>query len=334
MSQRDLTAELRASRIVAPAEVRDRVRQIAATDSGPAAPRFTWRRALVVALPVAAAIASAVIFTRPADQPTPTAGGTVGRKALDSATSQKAAVPPFRVHVEHGAVAGAAGSTLIAPAPTRSRAVKYGAYLALRVRTAAGVSDGVKRALHVTALLGGYPTSVHANSHGQSASADLTIKVPREHVQQALSKLSALGTITSEQVDVRDVQGSVDTTERTIARLQHRLRDLRRETQTPSVRRTIATITAQVVGLQRAKADALRAARYATLNLHLQTKQAPAPHRSGHGPLHGLGVAFHWFWIGAVYALALGLPLLVLALLVWLAVRTVRRRREDALLSS
>jgi hypothetical protein len=78
----------------------------------------------------------------------------------------------------------------------------------------------------------------------------------------------------------------------------------------------------------------LRAARYATLNLHLQTKQAPAPHRSGHGPLHGLGVAFHWFWIGAVYALALGLPLLVLALLVWLAVRTVRRRREDALLSS
>jgi hypothetical protein len=40
-----------------------------------------------------------------------------------------------------------------------------------------------------------------------------------------------------------------------------------------------------------------------------------------------------WLGIGAVYALAIGTPLVVLALLVWLAVRVIRRRREDALLS-
>jgi hypothetical protein len=35
-----------------------------------------------------------------------------------------------------------------------------------------------------------------------------------------------------------------------------------------------------------------------------------------------------------VYALALAAPFVVLGVLVWLAARTIRRRREDALLSS
>ena len=52
MSQRDLAAELRASRVAAPDEVRERVRLIA-VDGTPPPRRFTWRRAFVVALPVA-----------------------------------------------------------------------------------------------------------------------------------------------------------------------------------------------------------------------------------------------------------------------------------------
>jgi hypothetical protein len=52
----------------------------------------------------------------------------------------------------------------------------------------------------------------------------------------------------------------------------------------------------------------------------------------GEGPLHGLGVAFRWIGIGAVYALALGGPVALLLVLVWLGVRVVRRRRENALL--
>ena len=65
MSQRDLVAELRAAHVEAPPEVRERVRLIAA--AAPAPPRrITWRRAFVVAVPVAAAIAATVVFTRPA----------------------------------------------------------------------------------------------------------------------------------------------------------------------------------------------------------------------------------------------------------------------------
>src|SRR4051794_39116571 len=52
MSQLDLVAELRAHRPVAPVELRERVRDLAATAPAPKR-RFTWRRALVVAIAVA-----------------------------------------------------------------------------------------------------------------------------------------------------------------------------------------------------------------------------------------------------------------------------------------
>ena len=70
MSQRDLVAELRDARIAAPPEVRERVRLIAAArHDRRGRRRFTWRRALVLAVPVAAAIAAAIVFTRPSHSP-------------------------------------------------------------------------------------------------------------------------------------------------------------------------------------------------------------------------------------------------------------------------
>ena len=65
MSQRDLSAEFRGTRVVAPNHVRDQVRLIAAA-APPPPRRITWRRALVIALPVVAAVAAAVIVARPA----------------------------------------------------------------------------------------------------------------------------------------------------------------------------------------------------------------------------------------------------------------------------
>jgi hypothetical protein len=158
--------------------------------------------------------------------------------------------------------------------------------------------------------------------------------VPRNRVQDAIQRLSALGTITGEQVDVQDVQAGLNATDRTIERLQRQLRALRAQKQTPQVEQSIKSITARVERLQRQAAATTRSTRFATIRLHLQTPQAAAPHRHATGPLHGLGVAFTWIGIGAVYALALGLPLAALLALAWFGTRTLRRRREDALLSS
>src|SRR5262249_29769730 len=215
-----------------------------------------------------------------------------------------------------------------------SRAQRYGAYLSLRVPTAAGVSNAVKRALRIAASLGGYAVSVHAATASNGANADLTLEVPRGNVAEAMARLSALGTITGEQVEIQDAQAALNATDRLIARLQHQLAALRaQDPQTDAVKRQIAALTARIEALQRRQAATLRATHYATINLQLATKPVPASTHHGHGPLHGLGVAFRWIGIGAVYALALGGPIVLLAVLAWLAARFIRRRREDALLS-
>jgi hypothetical protein len=69
------------------------------------------------------------------------------------------------------------------------------------------------------------------------------------------------------------------------------------------------------------------------MHLNLSTREPAAPVQQGNGPFHDLGVAFRALGIGAVYALALGAPLLILLGLAWLGVRAVRRHRENELLS-
>jgi uncharacterized protein DUF4349 len=319
MSQRDLVAELRAARVGAPAELRERVRAIAAADREPRR-WFTWRRAFVVAVPVAAAIAAAIVFTRPASQQRTVLHGeaAITRGAPDAAARQKAL--------------GAVGAPLQAGAAgTRLQQVET--TLSLRLPSPDAVSSAMQRALAIAKSYGGFPVYVDAGSEGKSASANLTLKVPRSHLREAMTRLSALGTITAEHLDVQDVTAGVNQTDRAIARLQRRLADLRAQEQTAQVRMRIARLTASVARLQRQRAATIRAAHYATVNLQLRTQQVLTRHKQGHGPLHGLGTMLMWLGIGAVYVLVLGTPIALVAVLVWLAVRTVRRRREEALLS-
>ena len=318
MSQRDLVSELRAARIEAPREVRAHVRLIAAQDTT-ARPRrpLTWRRAFLVLVPVAAAVAATAVFTRTSheNRAVPVQRGAVAHASAPSTTLQKSLAAPAT-----------------APAPSTTRVQRYGAYLGLRVATPNGVSTGVKEALRITKSLGGYASSVHASTSRHAGSADLTLKVPRSHVQEAIARLSAIGTITDEQVEVQDLQAGVNATERTIGRLQRRLADLRAQPQSDARTAQIASLVRQIERLQRAEASTIRTARYATVSLHLATA-LPVPGKAHHGPLHNLGVAFRWLGVGAVYVLALGAPFAAALWLAWLAARTLRRRREDALLS-
>jgi hypothetical protein len=332
MSQRDLTAELRGARITAPTELRERVRLIAASDTTPAR-RFTWRRALVVALPVAAAVAATVVFTRPSDHqaahtPAVLHGIARGAAAPQPLQTQLNAGKPFS-----SASAGSGAATKLAPPSTPGRVQVYGSYLALRLSNATAVSNGVKSALRIASSLGGYPASVHATSEAKVASADLVLKIPRAHVQQAITRLSALGTITSENVDIQDKTAGLNATDRTIARLQTQLTELRKQPPSQVTASRIVALESQIVRLQRAEAATRLKAHYATVQLHLTNAKAIVPHKHGHGPLHGVVVALTWLGIGAVYALAIGTPIAVLVLLVWLGARVIRRRREDALLS-
>lgn len=330
MSQRDLTAELRGARITAPAELRERVRVIAAADSTPIR-RFTWRRALVVALPVAAAIAASIVFTQPSDH-NAVATQTVIRGAIAHPPATAKTLGRIGAPTTMDAAGSGSAAKLSLPS-TPGRVQVYGSYLALRLSSATAVSDGVKTALRIASSLGGYPASVHATSEAKVASADLVLKIPRAHIQQAITRLSALGTITSENVDIQDKTAGLNATDRTIARLQTQLAALRKQPPSQVTAGRIVALEAQIVRLQRAEAATRLKAHYATVQLHLTSAKAIVPHKHGHGPLHGVVVALTWLGIGAVYALAIGTPIAVLALLIWLGARVIRRRREDALLS-
>jgi len=214
VSQRDLAAELRASRVTAPDEVREHVRLIAAAETAP--PRkFTWRRALVVTLPVAAAIAAAIVFTRPDHQQRVVHGVVVTTpdRALDKLDKLGAPARTPALQAQVGAAGSTAGEPkAFAPVPPRGRVVQYDAALSLRVASPTAVSAAVKRALRIATSLGGFPISVHASTQAKSGTADLTLKIPRQHVQEAVARLSALGTITGEQVDLQDLQAGINAT--------------------------------------------------------------------------------------------------------------------------
>lgn len=322
MSPRDVVAELRAARVEAPPELRERVRLVAAAaPAEPRTPLFRRRRSwLVAAVPVAAALAAAgVVLTRPSQPGSPQVA--VHGEAL-RAQAPRALARPGR----------AAGAATVPASP--SRVQRYGASLSLRVPSAARVSDAVQRALRIAGSLSGYASSVHVDTSGGRGSAELVLRIPRANIREAIARLAQLGTITGEHVDVQDIQSGLNATDRTIARLQRQLAALRARQQTDAVQRRIAALTTRVVRLQRSRASTVRSAHFATVQVSLAT---PAPKHAqkqhGHGPLHGLGVALRWIGIGLVYALALGVPALLVALLVWLAVRALRRRREDALLA-
>jgi hypothetical protein len=318
MSQRDLVAELRAARVEAPPEVRERVRLIAA--GAPAPPRrITWRRTLVVVVPVAAAVAATVVFTRPPKHE---------QTALDLARRSGAVTIAPNV----GATVHSPSAKALAVPSPKTRVQTYDATLSLRVEHAGDVSDGVKRALRIATSLGGYSQSVRAETHGSRAVADLKLKIPRSRIQVAMARLSQLGTITDENVSTLDKTALLNATDREIARLQKQVATLRAEPQSPENDRRIAALVTRIERLQRGEATTRRTAHYATVDLHLETPLVTVVQKHKHGPLHGVGVALTWLGIGAVYALAVGAPVAVLLVLVWLGLRVVRRRRENALL--
>jgi hypothetical protein len=316
MSQPDLARTLREARPVAPAELRERVRLIAAQASPPRRQLVTWRRSLVLAVVVGAAVAAGVIATRPSQR-------TLNHGVASSALRKLAPA------------SGAVGKDQFSatPAPSAKRLQQYSASLELRVPTPAAVSRDTQRAVAIAKSLGGYLAFVNVNTGGKNGYAEIRLRIPKLHVVEAVRRLSVLGRIIGENVRIQDLQAGVNANDRLIARLQNRLATLRTLPQTTLVQRQTTALTTQIERLQRGRTNTVRSASYATVALSLSTPPAKTPKPHHHGPLHGLGTAFRWIGIVAIYGLAVGAPFLALAAAIWFAVRAIRRRREDWLLS-
>lgn len=338
-SSPDLIHELRAARPTAPAELRARIRSLGA--DAPTRPwpqwRFPVRRGVLVAVPAAAALALAsagVLGLARSDAPQ-----EVSRDAVEK-TTLEAAAPSVTTDQSAGRTRGST------PSPTATdRAQLVSATLTVEVKDADAVSRAAQSALELTQTLGGFVVSSSVAT-GEEGSASIVVRVPVDKVQDAITGLSGLGRIVSQQVTTQDRQESIDATER-------RTRSLRAQIALVNARLASDTLDAETrarleARLKNLRADLLEArrslgglraeARMSTIQLTVVTPGAfggavAPPSRIDRTIDEALNVLA---WEGVV---ALGLvivlaPFALVAFAAWLGRRLYRRHEEERLLAA
>jgi Domain of unknown function (DUF4349) len=334
-----LIRELRTAAPSAPPSVRERVRSL----REPERRRFAWRPALV-ALPIAAAlVAGAVGLSRSggsgnsesAGGSTATTGGgpfeqvaPAGEAHLDARTS---ATPAWE-SAQLGAADSAAGG----------RAQEWDVALELRVRDNDRLSDASADAIRTTRELGGFVVSSNVSTRERSGEARLVLRVPSRRIQDAIARLSELGTITAQQVAIQDRQDELDSLRRRIddLRVQRAEVDLRLRTESLTQPERLRLelerqrLTGRLNSLTATRNGVTREVAMAEVSLTVRTgRSAAAP---SEGRLEGAaGDALRVLAVAgavAVFVLIVISPLVAIGIAVWLARRSVRRREHERLL--
>jgi hypothetical protein len=361
MNSTDLVRQLRAARPTASPALREAVHAIAAREEPRRASLLTRlqarRRPLLVALPAAAAIAvvgAGVVGLVNANRP-----GTVAVEArqesagLESSAGQP--VPPNAYRStpspdENAAAkqsaSGAFGATdAAALTPDASRAQRYFANVTLEVENTDALSDATQKAIQATKALGGYVVTASYGA-AQTGTSSLTLRVPTDRVQDAIAQLTALGTIVSQQVQIDDLQASLDETGRRASVLNGRIATITAQLEGDAIsaaRRAQLEATRQSLRAEldelRRQANAVRGeARYATIQLLLQTAVGEsatpaAPSRFDRGVDDAVAILAIEGLV-AVYALVVLVPLGLAGAGLWGVVRALGRRERNRLLAS
>lgn len=342
----DLTTQLRAARPVAPPELRERVRAIAAQESTrrSALPfgRLRVPRMRLALVPAAAAlllVSSAVVFglVRSGGNE---AVGTDLKGAATEAVGSGAEPAPSTVP-ERGVLAP--GSIDQSLSGIQDRAQRVVATLTVEVADSDAVSDASQKALDLTRSLGGHIVSASVAT-GDEGTASLTVRVPVTRVQEAIVGLSALGRITSQQVTIDDLQESLDALERRaasvrnqIVRITARLQSEELDAETRLVlearRRALRSELSQ---LRQAISATTAEARMATVHLDVVTPGAsgvvPVPSRLDRTIDEALNI-LAWEGVVALAALLVAAPFVLVLLAIWLG-RRLYRRQEERLLTA
>jgi hypothetical protein len=345
MTVDEIVHELRASRPTAGEALRLQVLTLA---SAPAArapslrDRLRGRRRLLFAVPAAAALAVVSAVAIGVTRPEPSA--------------REASAPPAAVEAQTGVgTPQAPGMTLAgpsadasaarakAPGPATGRAQRYSASLTLAVDDTDALSDATQRALSIARDLGGHVVSVQYAT-GTEGAASLTLRVPSARAADAVTRLSALGTILAQNVQIDDLQESLDTLDGQLERLRAQIAALnvaleRAETAAERARllERRAQAQAQLRELRANRAATAEAARNATIQLDLRTEEGSGVAAPGSGLDRAIDKAVAILAWEAVVVLALAValaPVALVALAVWGARRARRRREEDRLLAA
>jgi hypothetical protein len=354
-----LVRELRSDAGPAPSALRERVRTLAAEPPRRREPAWRPRAALAVALVlVAVAAVGAGLALRGG-----TAGGddaagdapaalepTAGAETVPTAVAPQADASEedgrYSAAGHGGAASPLSGDEAVADrsslAPT-GRARDVDLRLELRLPGADELSDAAGEAMAVVRELGGWVAGSELETDGNEGEAELALRVPVGRLEDAVVRLSGLGTVTAQRVETVDLQAGIDARGRRLEQHERAIRvlELRLESGTldPAAelraRLELERRRAAVEDLLRANARDRRDAATSELTLRLHTREAPVATPKEEGV--GAAVARALDILGAAAAIGLavlivGAPLVLAALLLWLALRARSRRVEARLL--
>jgi len=328
--------DLRALQLDAPAALRERVRALGEPQPRRTLPHIPWRRSLLVLAPACAlALVSAAVV----------------HGVLSSGAPQR---EEAAVHQADASALSLGGLPRTAPTelspvvpPNTNRHQDYEASMTLRVQDLDTLTERTNEAMQVVRSYGGYVASVQqSTSAGQPGEADLVLRIPVGHVEDAMVRLSELGTVLARQVSIVDLEQALR---------QQRARILR-------LKLFVARATEQLKGdlpadvrlrlqlqLQAARAELARATRAnrATLDeaalshvaLTLTTQKAATPvQKGGAGRFERAARDAGSFLSGAgaviLFLLIVLSPLIVLVVASALGWRAYRRREERRLLAA
>jgi hypothetical protein len=365
-----LLDELTLGEISPHAELRERVRSLSAAPV-PVAPtprRSRLRRprrlvpALAGGLAVVAVIAGvAITQTRPPDHTVSlsepnlkAADGALTPGAGDVPAPEHASVPrAIQQPATFSAASGAgapptARSASTAPLPDGQRAQDYSATLRLAVGSVADLSRSTQTVLDTVRSLGGAIETVdYGTPSAGSGSAVIALRVPVRRAQDALTRFSALGTITAQQVQIRDLQSGLDQESNRARALRHRIALLKAKLLSPTLTPVDrAALEGRLADSQSALESVLRGvhttqqrAAFARFSLELDTGRGAAvspPAKTGafEGTADDALGVISVVGRGALFAAIVGGPFVLVAGGAWWLAGRLRRRAARRLLET
>jgi len=340
----ELVRRLRALPTAAPDDVRERVRALGEPAQQPrlwdrllAAP---WRRSLLVLAPVcvlglvSAAVVHGVLNSGSQREAAVTSPAGAVRAVPGSSGGREVLQPEF-------------SSRLPTPAPNPNRYQDYEAWMRVRVKDLDSLTERTNEAMQVVRSYGGYVASVEqSTSAGQPGQADLVLRVPVVHVEDALMRLSGLGTVVERHLSIRDLEQVVQQQRQRIlqlklfiARATEALKGslpadvrLRLQLQLEEARRNLSRTT-------NANRATLREASMSRISLTFTTQKAVGATKTGGTGRVERAARDAASFLAAAGAVLLFLlivlsPLIVLAIAGFWGTHAYRRREERRLLAS
>jgi hypothetical protein len=303
--------------------------------------RLAGRRRVALLVPAGAALAltAAVVIGVSRSGAPDTVGTATPESAARSAgaTGESVAAPPT-------AADAATAQKAAAPGPFAGRAQRYSAALSLQVEDTDALSDATQQALAIARDLGGYVVSIHYAT-GDDGAASMTLRVPSANAADAVTRLSSLGTILAQNVQIDDLQESLDGLDRRQQRVRARIAALtvaidRAETSSERARleEQRAQARAELRELRASRAATAAEARNATVQLDLRTKEAggvaPGSGSRLDRALDKALVVLAWEGVVLLAVAIAAAPFALVAAAAWATRRTRRRREEERLLAA